>query len=198
MTLQALETFIYHDMIFKQRYNNQIAVVSKLTSFRTCAKIHYRPHQILCDIVTRLRDELVDFKQSQPNELVLLSAKSGTLKKGLRLLDEVINYSHCPQDDLFPLMEPTSASSGCSFCGGELFRTAFCCADSCIRDSDDGPNGSVDSKILICNLCFVDGRACRCGFMEPYRLQPLDGLIELRGSVVDLLASTDEDGSSQL
>lgn len=175
-----------------------MAAHSKLTLFSTCVKIRYHPQQVLCDTISRLHDELAGLKQSQPNDLVLLSAKSGTLKKGLMLLDEVINYTHCPQDDLFPLMELASTSPSCSFCGGELFRATFRCSDSCTRDSYDGPSGLEDSKILICNLCFVDGRACRCGSMEPYRLQPLDGLIKLRGSVVKLLGSANEDESSQL
>jgi hypothetical protein len=124
----------------------------------------------------------------------LLSAKSGTLERGLRLLDEVIRSSYCSQDESLPLIELTLPPPPCSFCGGELFRTVFCCTDSCIRDG--ATSGSVDSKILICNLCFADGRACRCGSMTPNRLQPLAGLIELRTNIVTLLGLTDENRPS--
>lgn len=161
-----------------------------LTLFSICAKIRYHPHQLLCSTVLKLRGELVDLKQSQPNDQELLSAKSGTLRRGLRLLDEVIDSTRCSRDDLLPMIKLTSPPPPCSFCGGELFRAVFCCTDSCVRDG--AATSPEDSKILICDLCFIDGRACRCGSMEPYRLQPLAGLIELRTSIVDVLGLTDE------
>lgn len=193
MTFQALETFIYHDMIFKQRYDDREPVPNRLTLSSICVQIRHHPNQILCDTVLKLHEELVNLKRSQPNDFALLSAKSGILERGFRLLDEVVNSSHCSQDESLPLIELTTQPS-CSFCGGELFRTVFCCTDSCTRDG--ATSGSVDSKILICNLCFIDGRACRCGSMKPYRLQPLERLVELRTSIADLLSIEDEGGSS--
>ena len=166
---------------------------SELTLFSICAQIRYRPHQILYDTVSRLRDELSDLKQSQPNNQVLLSARSESLERGLGLLDEVINFSYCSQDEDLPSLE-LAPPPPCSFCGGELFRTVFRCTASCTRD--DVTDGSLDSKILICSLCFVDGRACHCGSMSPHRLVPLAGLIELRRDVATLLGSTGEGESS--
>ncbi|KAF9647382.1 hypothetical protein BDM02DRAFT_3129802 [Thelephora ganbajun] len=161
---------------------------------RICAKIRYHPHQILCSIVLKLYEELVNLKRSQPNNLSLLLAKSGILKWGFSLLDEVINSSYCSQDKLLPVVEPTLPPPPCSFCGGELFQTVFCCTDSCVRDGVT--SSSVDCKILICNYCFIDGRACRCGSMAPYRIQPLDGLIELRMNIANLLGASDENDSA--
>jgi hypothetical protein len=90
-----------------------------------------------------------------------------------------------------------SPHPSCSFCGGELFRTAFRCTGSCVRN--DAIDDVVDSKIILCNLCFVDGRGCRCGSMTPYRLQPLEGLVNLRTRIADMLDSLlDEDGSGWL
>lgn len=195
ITLQALEAFIYHDMIFKQRYDGCEPALYKLTLSSICARIRHHPHRILCDTVRQLHEELANLKQSQPSDLTLFSEKSRILERGFRLLDEVINSSYCSQDELLPLIGLT-LQPPCSFCGGELFRTVFRCADSCTCDDTTG--GSVDSKILICNLCFVDGRACRCGSMKPYRLQPLEGLIELRTNIADLLGLTDEGEPSWL
>lgn len=160
-----------------------------------CAQIRHRPLQILYDTVSRVHAELSDIKRSQPNDLAPISAKSEFLGRGLRLLEEVINFSHCPQDDNLPLIDLTPPPP-CSFCGGELFRTVFCCITSCTRD--EVASGSVDSKIMICGLCFVDGRACHCGSMAPYRLRPLAELIELRENVIHLLDSVDKGESSFL
>jgi len=193
MTLQGLESFIYHDRIFKQRYDLIVGLsFYELTLFSTCVEVRYNPHQLLCNTVLELREELVNLKRSHPNDQELLSAKSGVLEQGFKLLDEVINSTDCSQDDLLPVVELTSPPPPCSFCGGELFRTIFRCTDSCARN--DATTGEEDSKILICDLCFIDGRSCRCGSMEPYRLQPLAELINLRTSIVDVLGLTDGNG----
>jgi len=184
--------FIYHDRIFKQRYDGRHGLVFyTLTPFSICAKVRYHPHQILFDTVHKLYEELLELKQSQPNDPISLSAKSGILKRGLNLLDEAINSSYCSQDDLLPIIGLVLPPPPCSFCGGELFRTVFCCTDSCALDATT--SSSLDCKILICNYCFIDGRACSCGSMSPYRIRPLDKLIELRTNVANLLGLSDDD-----
>lgn len=195
MTLRGLESFVYHDRIFKQRYGYCITVFRGLTLVSICAKTRYRPYQIVCSTGLKLREELDTLKQIQPNDLELLSTKSATLEQGLRILDEVISSTYSSQDDQLPTMELSSPPPPCSFCGGELFRAIFRCTNSCVRD--EATAGSQDSEILICDLCFIDGRACRCGSMEPYRLQPLAELIELRTSIVNILGLTDDDDLGQ-
>ena len=140
----------------------------------------------------KLRGELSNIKRTRPNDLELLSTKSATLEQGFKILDEIISSTYCPQDDQLPTIELTLLPPPCSFCGGELFRAIFRCVNSCV--CDDATAGPQDSKILICDLCFIDGRACRCKSMEPCRLQPLDELIELRTSIVNILGLTDDDG----
>lgn len=192
MTLRGLEVFIYHDRIFKHRYDDCESIFVQLTLFSICAQTRYHPHQLLCNTVLKLRNELVNLKQSQPNDSVLLSAKSGTLEQGFRLLDEVIASTHCERDDELPTIEFTLSPPPCTFCGGELFRAVFCCTDSCVRD--DATSDSTDDKIVICDLCFVDGRACKCGSMAPYWLQPLAGLVELRTNIANLLGLDEGSG----
>lgn len=148
-------------------------------------RTRYRPQRVLYTFLQGLSEEVVNLKEAQPNDLESLSEKSRTLEQGLRLFDEVINFSYCSCDDELPTIEPLSPHTSCSFCGGELFRTAFCCAGSCVRD--DAAGDMVDFKIVLCDLCFVDGRACRCGTMIPYRLQSLEGLINLRTKIADVL-----------
>ena len=194
MTLQGLETYIYHDMIFRQRYDDCEPVFYTLIPFSVCAKVRHHPRQVLCSTVLKLYEELSDLKQSQQNNLLLLSTKSGILERGLRLLDEVINSSYCSRDELLPVIDLASPPPPCSFCAGELFRTVFCCTGSCICDGE--ASDLVDCKILICDYCFIDGRACRCGSMTPYRIQPLDGLIALRANVASVLDLSDENRST--
>ena len=136
-------------------------------------------------------------KGSRPNELESLSEKSRVLERGLKLFDEVINFDLCSRDNELPMIVLVSPHPSCSFCGGELFRTAFHCTGTCVQDN--AANDTPDSKIVLCSLCFVDGRGCRCGSMTPYRLQSLEGLVDLRTQIADLLGSLlDEDGSEWL
>ena len=113
---------------------------------------------------------LQELQEAQPDN-PSLSEKSETLKRGLPLLDEAINSSHCLQDELLPTLSLGPEPPLCSFCRGEIFRNVFCCAESCVCDGATGD--SVHCKILICSYCFIDGRACRCGSMKPYKTQSL-------------------------
>lgn len=174
---------------------NRGSVFYKLTPLSICSKIRHRPHQILCDTILKLYEELVNLKKSQESDPLVLSAKSGTLERAFNLLDEVIESSCCPEDESLPLIELTLPPPPCSFCGGELFRTVFCCTNSCV--CDDATGGSADRKILICDHCFIDGRCCCCGSMTPYRLHPLDMLIELRRNVTDLLGLSNGNSSAR-
>jgi hypothetical protein len=136
-------------------------------------------------------------KEYQPNDRGPLLAESSTLEQGLRLLDEVICFSHCLNDSEIPTSEPLSPYPSCSFCGGELFRTAFLCAGSCVRDG--AADDTAGSKVVFCNLCVVDGRTCRCGSMTPYRFQSLEELVNLRAKIADLLDGlVDEAGPGQM
>ena len=113
--------FIYHDRIFRQRYDDYSPELYVLTPFSVCTEVCYHPHQILCSTVLKLHEEFFNLKRSQSNDLSVLSAKSGTLEEGLKLLDEVINSSRCSQEELPPIADLTLPPPPCSFCGGELF-----------------------------------------------------------------------------
>ena len=156
-----------------------------------CTQIRYHPHQVLCDTILGLYRELNDLQSSGPDDPLRL-VRSATLKQVLGLFDEVINSNYSLQDESIPIIDLALPAPPCSFCGGELFGAVFYCNNSCLRD--DAPRDSADRNILICSLCFIDGRACRCGSMTPYRIQPLDGLIELRKNIFDLLHPPDENG----
>ncbi|KAF9786226.1 hypothetical protein BJ322DRAFT_1020308 [Thelephora terrestris] len=152
MTWQALELFIYHDRFFKQR---------------TCSQVPYHPQKIIVFKILDLCNKLGELKGSQPDDPSLL-AISETLKNRFILFDEVINSSHCSQDELLPTLD----------------------LGSCVRDNTTGD--LVDCKILICSYCFIDGRACLCGNMKPWKTQPLAELMEIRTRIANLLGVSDE------
>ncbi|KAF9777832.1 hypothetical protein BJ322DRAFT_1114761 [Thelephora terrestris] len=131
------------------------------------AAVPYHPQKIIVFKILDLCNKLGELKGSQPDDPSLL-AISETLKNRFILFDEVINSSHCSQDELLPTLD----------------------LGSCVRDNTTGD--LVDCKILICSYCFIDGRACLCGNMKPWKTQPLAELMEIRTRIANLLGVSDE------
>lgn len=186
MTVKGLEVFLYHDQYYKQRFG-WFTVSNGPTNHynRICARLRYRPKQVLYTFLQRLYEDFVSSRESPPNHVGSLRARLDSLERGLRLLEEVISFSHCFHDNEIADIGPLSPHPSCSFCGGELFRTAFLCSGSCTRDGT--ADTTMGSRIILCNLCVADGRMCLCGSLAPYRLQSLESLVSLRAKISDIV-----------
>jgi len=111
------------------------------------------------------------------------------IRKLLAMVDEILGIELYPEDDQLPFLEeqPT-VDLTCASCGGEIFRTAFCCSGTCLRDGKT--EVSVRSQIIICPLCFVDGRICSCQAMRPVRVRATSTLMETRDTVNKFIRDT--------
>lgn len=123
-----------------------------------------------------------------PCDSPLVSDAIQGLQRWLRLFDEVVGPTHCEDDDKLPLAE-LGSSTFCAFCGGELFRSIFCCTGSCIRDSQPSRESAT---IIVCAYCFIDGRVCSCGSMAPSRTRALSDLLTFRSDVTKVLCGLPE------
>ncbi|CAL1704721.1 unnamed protein product [Somion occarium] len=65
----------------------------------------------------------------------------------------------------------------CDFCGADIFQSFFECRDC-------GPEfverWGTGNGLLICPFCYVEGRTCACGSMEPSQCRPFEQLIRAR------------------
>lgn len=96
----------------------------------------------------------------------------------LQIADEILWTDYYIDDEELPTPENPIPEPICACCGGEVFQTAFCCAGDCL--TDDLPNGLL---ILVCPLCYVEGRTCQCRSMRPVRFRDMATLLEVRDSV---------------
>lgn len=101
------------------------------------------------------------------------------VRRLLGIVDEILGVESYPEDDQLPFLEDQPmADLTCASCGGEIFRTAFCCVGTCLRDGKT--EVTARSQIIICPLCFVDGRVCSCNNMQPVRIRAMSTLMETR------------------
>ena len=121
---------------------------------------------------------------------------SGTheMRKLLGIVNEILEVESYPEDDQLPSFEEQPpVDLACASCGGEIFRMAFDCKSTCLRDGRTGTSNG--NKVIICPLCFVDGRTCSCGEMQPLRVREIGPLIETRDMVHDFIRGVAEEVS---
>lgn len=58
----------------------------------------------------------------------------------------------------------------CDFCGSDIFISFFCCK-TCSLSVEE--SSEVGDGLHICPGCYVEGRSCRCGLMDPMQYWPL-------------------------
>lgn len=78
----------------------------------------------------------------------------------------------CVVDDFNHNIYDTGGYPGfvCDFCGSDIFISFFCCQD-CFLPTED--SSGLGGGLHICPGCYVEGRSCRCGLMDPVQSWPL-------------------------
>ena len=126
------------------------------------------------------------FERLRASEESVTLSSTLEMKKLLGIVNEIIGVESYPDDDQLPSFEdqlPSFESRpvvdlACASCGGEVFQVAFDCKSTCLRDDETGT--SSGNKGVICPLCFVEGRTCSCGEMQPVRVREIGPLVETR------------------
>lgn len=110
----------------------------------------------------------------------------------LGMVDEILGVESYPERDQLPSLNVESSDDLiCASCGGEIFLTVFRCESSCLRDGET--EFSAKSQVIICPLCFVDGRTCSCQDMRPARFREIGPFTEVRNTVHELVYDIGED-----
>jgi len=110
----------------------------------------------------------------------------------LGMVNEILGVESYPEGDQLPSFDAEpSAAIACASCGGEIFLTVFRCEGGCLRDGET--EFSAQNRLIVCPLCFVDGRTCSCRNMRPARVREFGPLIKTRDMVHELVHSTGED-----
>ncbi|KAF9246293.1 hypothetical protein BU15DRAFT_40296 [Melanogaster broomeanus] len=81
----------------------------------------------------------------------------------------------------------------CDFCGADIFQSFFEC-ESCVST----PSGTstdiiaVGDGLILCPLCYVEGRTCRCEAMKPVQCRPFNELLQIRDRAVRAIQLGDD------
>ncbi|KAG6814509.1 hypothetical protein H0H92_000034 [Tricholoma furcatifolium] len=168
MTLKGLETAYYHELPIYRRSTIYLALTKK-------------------------RDELVKVTRrniATTTECKKLISATQTL---LRLFEWILLEESPPKRGKIRCLDPPSADSyisdvndlTCDFCGADIFQSYF----ECLLCVSFPPAKSGDG-FIICPGCYIDGRACSCGKMEPMQRHSFEELAALHEEVANMLAGS--------
>lgn len=108
------------------------------------------------------------------------------LRTLLQLFDEVLLEGYCKDHGSLALVDHASSEPACHFCGSCLFLSCFHCTGGCSNSERDFLSGNL--SIFICSTCYVEGRTCGCGNMEPGRLSSFSQMLQDRNNALDVLS----------
>ncbi|KAI0336502.1 hypothetical protein GY45DRAFT_1394350 [Cubamyces sp. BRFM 1775] len=80
----------------------------------------------------------------------------------------------------------SSCNLACDFCGADLFQSFFECKECRPLGSDSSLQ--IGDGVLLCPACYVEGRLCRCGEMEPVQYRRFEVLLSDRNQAARLLS----------
>jgi len=83
-------------------------------------------------------------------------------------------------------------AESCDCCGADIWQSAMICY-TCSSEADS-TQGSGQLPLIICGSCYVDGRSCKCGEMQPAHARPFDELLGVANKAIVLLRSHQVDG----
>lgn len=119
----------------------------------------------------------------------------GSLQRLLEVYDDILLEEACHMKDdklSFVLNTPPPSSSTsndtddriiCDFCGADIFQSFLECR-TCVKKPEQVTPGS---GCVVCSRCYIDGRTCRCGSMNPVQRVPFDNLLKVRNEAVEVL-----------
>ena len=113
------------------------------------------------------------------------------MRQLLEVVDDILRAEAYTNDEEIPSFGSSATTLSCAFCGGEVFQKVFRCRNNCPREETD--NAVPADVVSICPPCYVDGRACLCGKMAPFRLVPMAPMVTSRNEVATWLRRNSKD-----
>lgn len=127
------------------------------------------------------------------------STASTDLKQLVYLFDEILAGEFSVSRDSMPHVSQSEMSHTdnlhCDFCGADIFQSFFEC-DSCLPASSSAVSAGVlpvGDGLVLCPLCYVEGRTCQCGEMQPVQCRPFSELLGIRDRAVRAIQGIEGD-----
>ncbi|KAG6918137.1 hypothetical protein DXG01_016326 [Tephrocybe rancida] len=192
MTLKGLEAAYYHELPIYRR---------------VCRPEIYRVKSTIYHALIATENKLRLSRDSKQSKAVLVSKTEtllSTAKSLLQLFDSILLEESPPRNrklHCLQLCSPPPLSPGiddapptlvdnltCDFCGADIFQSFFECLDCVSSEEACSSKPKHGDGFVICAGCYIEGRSCSCGAMDPIQCQPFQNLIKLRDAVEKLLA----------
>lgn len=143
---------------------------------------------------TRLTEDLPEHRENKS-----CPTATETLKQLVRLFDDILAAEASVSRDSMPHVSQSDISHTdnlrCDFCGADIFQSFFEC-DSCLPASSSRVSAGilpVGDGLVLCPLCYVEGRTCQCERMEPVQCRPFSDLLGIRDRAVRAIQRIDSD-----
>ena len=127
------------------------------------------------------------------------SCPTENLKQLVSLFDDILAAEFSISRDSMPHVSqpdvPHTDNLHCDFCGADIFQSFFEC-DSCLPASCSRGSAEIlpfGDGLVLCPLCYVEGRICRCGEMQPVQCRPFSNLVKIRDRAVRAIQRMDND-----
>ncbi|KAI6045681.1 hypothetical protein EDC04DRAFT_2559045 [Pisolithus marmoratus] len=173
MSLDGLRVAVHHELPIYHRVCRR--EIYKVKSIIYHAMEHYTR------VVEQTESEI---------ELVTPARK---LQQLLRLFDDVLVQEYTSQHASLAHISNTSDLESipfdpieCDFCGADIFQSFFECG-KCLSPSSSSEESHIvllGDGLVLCPSCYVEGRTCQCGEMQPVQCRVMGDLLQNRDRAV--------------
>ncbi|KAF5373885.1 hypothetical protein D9758_000647 [Tetrapyrgos nigripes] len=163
MTFDGLVTALYHELPLYRR-------VCRLETYRVKSTFYLTLRKYIRDLNT-----CTDLDKRAP--LV------ERLSFACQVFDDVLLQEYDPGHATMHFVSKRHddvCDLSCDFCGADIFQSYFGCLD-CV------PAEAWEDGCVICPGCYIEGRSCRCGKMEPVQFRDFSALKKVRISAQETL-----------
>jgi hypothetical protein len=153
---------------------------------RVCRRETYHVKLIIRCSLIRYTQELENSTSEMPaSSRYQVAADAHSL---LMLFDDIIVEEYDPSHASMIHLNDTDGPITCDFCSCDVFQSFFECS-ACARLADPKTADQVapGHGLVICPMCYVSGRTCKCGNMAPRQVRSFSDLFADRDRAVKAL-----------
>ncbi|KAG1756605.1 uncharacterized protein EDB91DRAFT_1041222 [Suillus paluster] len=179
MTLRGLTNSLYHELPVYHRVCRPETYKVKLNIYRA---LHRQTQRL-----QELREQQTGSPHPDRSSSTINSSLEGVaheLHHLLELLDDVLGEEYSPKHQDMPHVSQSDTSLQnnitCDFCGADIFQSFFECISCAPHSLVVHEEMRIGDGIVVCPLCYVEGRGCNCGTMNPTQCRPFGDLLRSR------------------
>ncbi|KAG2158298.1 uncharacterized protein EDB93DRAFT_658927 [Suillus bovinus] len=178
MTFKGLSNALYHELPVYHRVCRPETYKVKLNIY--CAL--HRQTQMLRELQQQTSSPHPD--RLLPTVNLDLKRVADDLYHLLELLDDVFGEEYSPKHQDMPHVSRSDtyhqSDISCDFCGADIFQSFFECIPCALHLPGLHNEMKIGDGIVVCPLCYVEGRGCNCGTMNPTQCRPFGDLLRAR------------------